>query len=82
MNQYLTYYTIHSNFLHFRHEVAIGLIGGYSSRFWTQMQTMHIGPMPAPNFVGHDLAHTGERRSRQCKGHSFFFSKMKNVSQL
>ena len=73
MNEYLTYYAVCSNFLHFRREVAIGLIGGYSSRFRTQTQTTHIGPTPTTNVVGHDLAHMGERRSRRCKGHRFFF---------
>ena len=66
--------------LDFRHEVAIGLIAGYSScKLPPALKPMFVGPDATERYVNHQNVRMNVERVQRCRGHRKFHGSVKRT---
>ena len=65
--------------MHFRHELALSLIGGYSCRQKSVKPQCYISNFAEENMWNHENVHMGARRVRRCVAHKIYKPNGKTV---
>ena len=62
-----------------RHELAVELIGGYSSRHRSRMKPLYVGPTARENVNDHSDVHMGVKRPHRCYAHKKYHDKVRET---